>query len=160
MRPRTNGANTTYSQANEFSINFAYIQLGGLRIGKDESAFTTYLGYAGGVINDCGNGEVSGAFTVTLYTTQGMDENPIGKIRVYPNPNNGTSTLEISTLAARSLEIRLVNALGETVYRADNVRVDGDARQVINAGANASGMMILQVSDGQDTWSGKVYIEK
>jgi hypothetical protein len=34
------------------SLNFAYIELGGLRIGKDESAFTTFAGYAGNVIND------------------------------------------------------------------------------------------------------------
>ncbi|RWA58114.1 porin, partial [Mesorhizobium sp.] len=50
------------TQANEFnsnpagnkgvSLNFAWIQLGGLRVGKDESAFNTFIGYAGNVIND------------------------------------------------------------------------------------------------------------
>ncbi|RWE00338.1 porin [Mesorhizobium sp.] len=34
------------------SLNFAWIQLGGLRVGKDESAFNTFIGYAGNVIND------------------------------------------------------------------------------------------------------------
>ncbi|RCS23246.1 porin [Phyllobacterium salinisoli] len=34
------------------TLNFAYIELGGLRIGKDETAFRTFLGYAGNVIND------------------------------------------------------------------------------------------------------------
>ncbi|RFC69149.1 MULTISPECIES: porin [Mesorhizobium] len=34
------------------SLNFAWIQLGGFRVGKDESAFTTFPGYAGGVIAD------------------------------------------------------------------------------------------------------------
>ncbi|RWQ26265.1 MAG: porin, partial [Mesorhizobium sp.] len=29
------------------SLNFAWIQLGGLRVGKDESAFDTFIGYAG-----------------------------------------------------------------------------------------------------------------
>ncbi len=68
----TNGNGATYSTAGEFSINFAYIQLGGLRIGKDESAFTTYLGYAGSVINDCGNG-CYGPFDTNLisYTFTG-----------------------------------------------------------------------------------------
>ncbi|MBN9245681.1 MAG: porin [Mesorhizobium sp.] len=36
----------------KFSLNFAWIQLGGLRIGKDESAFNTFTGYAGNVIQD------------------------------------------------------------------------------------------------------------
>ncbi len=34
------------------TLNFAWIQLGGLRVGKDESAFNTFSGYAGNVIND------------------------------------------------------------------------------------------------------------
>ncbi|MGX9087508.1 porin, partial [Mesorhizobium sp. 98Argb] len=34
------------------SLNFAWIQLGGLRVGKDESAFNTFIGYAGDVIQD------------------------------------------------------------------------------------------------------------
>ncbi|RVD57125.1 porin [Mesorhizobium sp. M2D.F.Ca.ET.185.01.1.1] len=34
------------------SLNFAWIQLGGLRVGKDESAFDTFIGYAGSVIQD------------------------------------------------------------------------------------------------------------
>ena len=34
------------------TLNFAWIQLGGLRVGKDESAFDTFIGYAGNVIDD------------------------------------------------------------------------------------------------------------
>ncbi|OWK20451.1 hypothetical protein AJ88_28950, partial [Mesorhizobium amorphae CCBAU 01583] len=34
------------------SLNFAWIQLGGLRVGKDESAFNTFIGCAGNVIQD------------------------------------------------------------------------------------------------------------
>ncbi|MBX3598948.1 MAG: porin [Rhizobiaceae bacterium] len=37
---------------NSTSLNFAWIQLGGFRVGKDESAFTTFTDYAGGVIAD------------------------------------------------------------------------------------------------------------
>ncbi|TGQ04843.1 MULTISPECIES: porin [unclassified Mesorhizobium] len=36
----------------DVSLNFAWIQLGGLRVGKDESAFDTFIGYAGNVIDD------------------------------------------------------------------------------------------------------------
>ncbi|TPI40829.1 porin [Mesorhizobium sp. B2-9-1] len=34
------------------SLNFAWIQLGGFRVGKDESAWVTFSGYAGNVIDD------------------------------------------------------------------------------------------------------------
>ncbi|WP_027166053.1 porin [Mesorhizobium sp. WSM3224] len=34
------------------SLNFAWIQLGGLRVGKDETAYDSFIGYAGNVIQD------------------------------------------------------------------------------------------------------------
>ncbi|TGP57039.1 porin [bacterium M00.F.Ca.ET.159.01.1.1] len=48
---RTNGA-INYAHNKGVSLNFAWIQLGGLRVGKDESAFNTFIGYAGNVIQD------------------------------------------------------------------------------------------------------------
>ncbi|MGN6304463.1 MAG: porin [Mesorhizobium sp.] len=48
-RNSTTGASTAGSQ---WTLNFAWIQLGGFRVGKDESAFDTFIGYAGNVIND------------------------------------------------------------------------------------------------------------
>jgi len=41
-----------WAENDDVTLNFAYIELGGLRIGKDETAFRTFLGYAGNVIND------------------------------------------------------------------------------------------------------------
>ncbi|TPI10191.1 porin [Mesorhizobium sp. B4-1-3] len=48
--PFDNGAGN--SAHNSFDMHFAWIQLGGLRVGLDESAFDTFVGYAGNVIND------------------------------------------------------------------------------------------------------------
>ena len=36
----------------DFSIEHAFIELGGFRVGKTDSLFITFTGYAGGVIND------------------------------------------------------------------------------------------------------------
>jgi hypothetical protein len=36
----------------DVSLNFAWIELGGFRVGKDESAYSVYLNYASGVIAD------------------------------------------------------------------------------------------------------------
>ncbi|GLR45655.1 porin [Mesorhizobium amorphae] len=41
-----NGGDTT------LSLNFAWIQLGGLRVGKDETPYDQFIGYAGNVIQD------------------------------------------------------------------------------------------------------------
>jgi len=48
--PFDNGTDNNFE--NSFDMHFAWIQLGGLRVGLDESAFDTFVGYAGNVIND------------------------------------------------------------------------------------------------------------
>ncbi len=60
------------------SLNFAWIQLGGLRVGKDESAFDTFSGYAGNVIND------------TLVPYGGFDTNVV---QYYFDAGNGFSAV-------------------------------------------------------------------
>ncbi|TIL81764.1 MAG: porin [Mesorhizobium sp.] len=53
--PATTATDETFSNPagnKGVSLNFAWIQLGGLRVGKDESAFNTFIGYAGNVIQD------------------------------------------------------------------------------------------------------------
>jgi hypothetical protein len=70
--PQVFDSTSGYTNAGEFSINFAYIDLAGLRIGKDESFFTTFTGYAGAVINDTTAGGY-GPFDTNLisYTYNG-----------------------------------------------------------------------------------------
>ena len=60
------------------TLNFAWIQLGGLRVGKDESAFNTFIGYAGNVIND------------TLVPYGGFDTNVV---QYYFDAGNGFSAV-------------------------------------------------------------------
>jgi len=50
----TSGGNVTYNPAANkgLTLNFAWIQLGGLRIGKDETPYDQFIGYAGNVIQD------------------------------------------------------------------------------------------------------------
>ncbi|MBZ9761011.1 porin [Mesorhizobium sp. CA8] len=63
---------------NSTSLNFAWIQLGGLRVGKDESAFDTFVGYAGNVIQD------------TLIPYGGFDTNVV---QYYFDAGNGFSAV-------------------------------------------------------------------
>ncbi|MGX7872135.1 porin [Mesorhizobium sp. ORM6] len=60
------------------TLNFAWIQLGGLRVGKDESAFDTFIGYAGNVIND------------TIVPYGGFDTNVV---QYYFDAGNGFSAV-------------------------------------------------------------------
>ncbi|TIR90336.1 porin, partial [Mesorhizobium sp.] len=62
----------------DVSLNFAWIQLGGLRVGKDESAFDTFIGYAGNVIQD------------TIVPYGGFDTNVV---QYYFDAGNGFSAV-------------------------------------------------------------------
>jgi len=110
-------------------------------------------------VNDCGDGEISDAFMVQVYSSQGIDENPIGKIQVFPNPNKGTFTLKINTGVEKVLNVRIMNSAGEVVYGQDNVRVKGNYSQVISLPNATSGIFILKLDDGRDSWQGKLFIE-
>jgi hypothetical protein len=68
----------SYAENKGISLNFAWIQLGGLRVGKDESAFDTFSGYAGNVIND------------TLVPYGGFDTNVV---QYYFDAGNGFSAV-------------------------------------------------------------------
>jgi len=49
----TSGSSTGWQAGNKaVTLNFAWIQLGGLRVGKDETAYDQFIGYAGNVIQD------------------------------------------------------------------------------------------------------------
>ncbi|TIO39817.1 MAG: porin, partial [Mesorhizobium sp.] len=61
-----------------FDLHFAWVQLGGLRVGLDESAFDTFVGYAGNVIND------------TLVPYGGFQTN---EIQYYFDAGNGFSAV-------------------------------------------------------------------
>ncbi|WP_421917475.1 porin [Mesorhizobium sp.] len=66
------------AQNKGITLNFAWIQLGGLRVGKDESAFDTFVGYAGNVIQD------------TLVPYGGFDTNVV---QYYFDAGNGFSAV-------------------------------------------------------------------
>ena len=71
-------AASTAAGNKDVSLNFAWIQLGGLRVGKDESAFDTFIGYAGNVIQD------------TLVPYGGFDTNVV---QYYFDAGNGFSAV-------------------------------------------------------------------
>ncbi|MEO5757387.1 MAG: porin [Mesorhizobium sp.] len=52
QNPANSRRNNWQARNKEITLNAAWIQLGGLRVGKDDSAFDSFVGYAGDVIQD------------------------------------------------------------------------------------------------------------
>ncbi|ESY63430.1 MULTISPECIES: porin [Mesorhizobium] len=52
LNQKASNADDWQGRNKSLSLRFAWIQLGGLRVGKDDTAFDTFIGYAGNVIQD------------------------------------------------------------------------------------------------------------
>lgn len=124
------------------TLNFAWIQLGGLRVGKDESAFVTFSGYAGNVIQD------------DLIPFGGYDTNLISYTF-----DAGSGFSAIVSLEQGSGAFSRVRRGGDT-WRADNNTIDSYVPHVV-AGAKwtqAWGSIngVVAYNSNYKEWSGKV----
>jgi plastocyanin len=83
--------------------------------------FTTE-GTLSGYINLTGLNPDGSAWTETnipipsVQSPNSVNEDQIGEINIYPNPNMGVFNVEFSSLTTQDVTIRVVNALGETVF--------------------------------------------
>ncbi|RWE38308.1 MAG: porin [Mesorhizobium sp.] len=96
------------------SLKFAWIQLGGLRVGKDESAFDTFIGYAGNVIND------------TLVPYGSFDTNVIQYYFDAGNGFSGVVSLEEGS-AAFTIDSYVPHVVGGVKYKQDWGAITGVA---------------------------------
>jgi hypothetical protein len=94
--------------------------------------------------NDCGAGAWSDGFTMTIQDCTGIDENEAISLEVYPNPNNGDFTISLE--ANETINIRLMNAIGEVVYYENNVEVFGTVSKQISTSGLANGVYYLNLS--------------
>ncbi|MCB0696028.1 MAG: T9SS type A sorting domain-containing protein, partial [Chitinophagaceae bacterium] len=71
----------------------------------------------------------------------------IGNVVLYPNPNNGKFVIEINGLTSRSIDIEVVNTLGQVVYM-DNVQaVNGTIHQEADLHNAVPGVYLLRLKD-------------
>jgi hypothetical protein len=126
------------------SLNFAWIQLGGLRVGKDESAFDTFIGYAGNVIND------------TLVPYGGFDTNVV---QYYFDAGNGFSavvSLEEGSGSPVLTGLPTTSTLGNDTIDSYMPFVVGGAKWTQGWGAITG---VAAYDSTFEEWSGKVRLD-
>lgn len=101
-------------------------------------------------INECGEGELSQAFEVTVDNTVGLGEpgsENLG-LSIYPNPGNGTYQLLLNTPEESRIRLNVFNLLGEKVYE-DHLVVDGRTHHTLSLDNLPDGIYILRM-EGND----------
>lgn len=141
---------TRFNYANGGSsttLNFAWIQLGGLRLGADESAFDTFQGYAGNVIND------------TLVPYGGFETNLISYTF---DAGNGFSAIVSLEQGNNADAQSLVRRPGDTWVFDDNV-IDSYMPHVVGGVKYTAGWGgisgVAAYNSNFDEWAGKVRLD-
>jgi Secretion system C-terminal sorting domain len=78
--------------------------------------------------------------------------------QVYPNPSNGSFSLQISELKGKNVEISVLDLGGRILYQ-QSLRVNGNLDTQINLNL-ASGLYLLQLQTEKDNFKRKLVIER
>ena len=99
--------------------------------------------------------------TINFVSTGTNDVNAssIG-LKVSPNPNDGAFQLEFKMTTQENTSIILLNTLGQRVYEEDLSNFVGSYNKRIQAGDLASGMYVLKIIHGNNSYIRKILVKK
>jgi hypothetical protein len=109
-------------------------------------------------VNDCGNSQWSESFLLTVEDCTGIEEYQTANLKVHPNPNHGEFSITLETDDV--LEIRIVNATGETIYSETNIAVNGTLQRNIQISEVANGVYYLMISGRKTNAVQKIIVNK
>jgi hypothetical protein len=81
-------------------------------------------------------------------------------LTVSPNPNNGVFMLQFYMATRDNTSIILLNTLGQKVYEEDDPDFVGTYSKTIHPGSLASGMYVLKIIHGNNTYIRKILVKK
>ncbi|MCX6249515.1 MAG: T9SS type A sorting domain-containing protein [Bacteroidetes bacterium] len=132
----------------------------------------TYLWAPGGettpsiTINGSTAGAGSHAYMVTVNTPDGCVQQKLlyiffedctgiptasnASVSIFPNPNNGTFTLNMNNIKNSVVNVKITNTTGATVYEENGVRVNGSLVKDFRLNNLNSGMYFLTIQDGNN----------
>lgn len=129
-----------------------------------EGAFAqTYEAFENGIytvivtINGCSS-DVSNNIEIVNV---GMNENEAGQIiNIYPNPNNGSFWLSVSSIDAKVFDMEVLNRFGAIVYQSNSLEVNGSFKQYFDLKDLSAGMYTVILKSNSQQIIRKIVINK
>lgn len=81
-------------------------------------------------------------------------------VKVYPTPNQGRFTLEISTQSPEVLDMKVYDAMKSIVYQEENIQVNGPFKSQVDLGQLPNGIYFLVLEGGSSHYFQKLVIQK
>jgi hypothetical protein len=126
-------------------------------LGNTVMRVSTKYDTAAGACESGFDGEVED-YTINVLTSLAIEEFGFENFKVFPNPNNGTFTIQLNGSLERNINIVLYDIRGRNIFNKSFQNV-GDFNQDIHLSHVQSGMYILNVSDGLRKTTKKLIIE-
>ncbi|MEN8223791.1 MAG: C25 family cysteine peptidase [Bacteroidota bacterium] len=111
--------------------------------------------------NDCGNGPVSGDYEVSVQNTFSINENDLNiGVSVFPNPNNGSFTIQLSSEENESVKMQIRSIVGEVIFSEENLSVKGEFIQIVDLSNYAEGIYLLVLENNNNVLTEKIVVQK
>ena len=92
-----------------------------------------------------------------VVTSTGIDRPAyIDAFDVYPDPNDGTVNVSISSALPVTWRIAVMNVLGQLVYERNGDRPVTRIQQQVDLRSTARGIYILRIETGEDIWTRRI----
>ena len=97
------------------------------------------------------------SLSATLTGINSLDRT---EVAVYPNPSNGTFTLELNSVKSQTFDVKIYNPLGVVVYQQLNVTANGKYSTEISSGDLPEGIYTLTITGKDANYIKKIVIRK
>jgi hypothetical protein len=112
------------------------------------------------VTNDKGCENI-GDITVEIKDCTSIDENQqLVGLNVFPNPNTGMFSLNLSSFGSQTVSVRIINLSGKVVYEVTDLKINSSHNMEINLSNVANGVYNIFVISENGITDKKVVIQK
>ena len=111
--------------------------------------------------NECGQGAISAAYQVTVYTTLSVDESgTLSSLNIFPNPTQGVFRVEFSSDKEVTIELQLSTTSGEVILKKQLPVRPGLFSEEISLAGQPYGVYNLTLRDGEKMVSKKIVYKR
>lgn len=106
--------------------------------------------------NGCSNAATQ---QLNVETCAGIDENTTMGVVVYPNPNNGLFTIELSNSSANHLAVKITDVQGKKVYEKTENNIGSNYSKQLDLGHLAKGVYYIEVKAEEQIIRNKLIVQ-
>jgi len=107
-------------------------------------------------VNDCGESDFSESLSVECYVCEGIEEDALAGIRIYPNPNNGSFVINMNDTRTKNKSIKIYNSTGEVVFEQNDITT-GSVN--ISLGETNPGLYYVIIKDDKAVVNKKIVVK-